>query len=196
MSGVWSCSTSIRRGCYTSPALLPSVRPSSGWSRTRTSFGGYSLGELCRWGIRPRPRRWGASPYRENRAWEARIPRTSPTTPTGGGTGNGSISGTRWRRRSRHSLAEGQRGGKVGRGALLVGRRRKWRSSRRSSRSSCGVALTGYGCSTPSTTVGLLRWRRGCGRCGSTSARRTSIVRHWRSCRTMRSRVMSARYCS
>ena len=96
MSGAWSCSTSIRLGCCISPASSPCARASLGWNRTWTSFGGCSPGELCPWGIHLRPRRWGASLCRKNRAWGARIPRTSPVTPTGDGMGSGSTLGIRW----------------------------------------------------------------------------------------------------
>ena len=40
-------------GCFTSSALSPPARPSSGWSRTETSSGESSPGEPCRWGSCP-----------------------------------------------------------------------------------------------------------------------------------------------
>ena len=42
---VWSYSILIQRGCCTSPVSSPSVRLSSGWSRTWISSDGCSLGE-------------------------------------------------------------------------------------------------------------------------------------------------------
>jgi len=100
MSGAWSCSTSTRLGCCTSPALSPSMRPSSGWSRTWISSGSSSLGEPCQRGTHPESRRSGASRCRVRRA---PTPHTPPVTPTGGGIGSGSTSGTRWRCHSRRS---------------------------------------------------------------------------------------------
>ena len=71
-------------GYCTSPASSLSARPSSGWSRTWTSFGGFSTGEPCPRGSRPESHRLGVclaeeaeavspylaySPCDSNRGW-------------------------------------------------------------------------------------------------------------------------------
>jgi hypothetical protein len=188
MSGAWSCSTSIRLGCCTLLVSSPSVRPSSGWSRTWTSSSGSSLGEPCRRGSHPELRRLGALPCRRSRDHQAPTPRTPPVTPIGGGMASGSTLGTQRRRHSHRSPEEGQRGGRAGCGVPPVSRT-NWRSSRRSFRSWCSMASMGYGSSTPSFDVESPRWQRGGDRCGHTLSQRIPTARRRRSCRRTKSRV-------
>ena len=122
----------------------------------------------------------GVSPCRGNRAREAHIPRTSPTILVEGGMGNGSISGTQWRRRSRHSPKGGRRGGRASCGGPPVSRT-SWRSLRRSSRSWCSTTSMGCGCSTPSSAIESPHWWRGGGRCGTTPAQWILTTRPQRS---------------
>ena len=82
----------------------------------------------------------------------ARIPCTSPMTPTEGDMGSGFTLGIWRRRHSQHSPARGWRSKKVGHGVVPTRKGRRWRSSRRSSGSLCGAVLMWGGCSDEDMT--------------------------------------------